>query len=181
LAGITADPAPVIRRTIFDYTRDPSFRGRVVFVEGYDMEIGRMLVSGADVWLNTPRRPYDASGTSGQKIAMHGALNLSILDGWWPEGYDGRNGWAIGPDASAEYKDPEVQDPEDAGYLYDLLETSVVPSFYERNDDGIPVAWIDRMRAAMSALPYAFSAHRMVSEYARRFYYVGEEIAVEAV
>jgi alpha-glucan phosphorylase-like protein len=158
---------------IYEYTRDPLFRGRVVFVEGYDMEVGRMLVSGADVWLNTPRRPYEASGTSGQKVAVHGGLNLSILDGWWPEGYNGRNGWAIGADDSAEYKDPEVQDPEDAEFLYALLEREVVPAYYDRNEAGHPAAWLDRMREAMADLPYAFSAERMVREYAEEYYQVG--------
>lgn len=159
---------------IYGFTQDPRFQGRVVFVEGYDMEVGRMLVSGADVWLNNPRRPYEASGTSGQKVAVHGGLNLSILDGWWPEGYrsdDGwRNGWAIGDDASAEYRDPEVQDPEDAAFLYGLLEGDVKRAYYDRDGEGHPQEWLATMRAAMTDLPYQFSAERMVRQYAALAY-----------
>lgn len=161
---------------LYEFSKSPQFHGRVVFVEGYDMEIGRMLVSGTDVWLNNPRRPYEASGTSGQKVAMHGGLNLSVLDGWWPEGYDGHNGWSIGHDASADYQDPEVQDWQDAVFLYDTLEQSVIPTFYERDEDGIPHGWVDRMRAAMTVLPYKFSAGRMVRDYRRQYYYVGEAV-----
>ncbi len=160
---------------IFEISRDTAFDGRVVFVEGYDMEIGRMLVSGSDVWLNNPRRPYEASGTSGQKVAAHGGMNLSILDGWWPEGYNGKNGWAIGQDASASYKDPEIQDPEDAGFLYELLENDVVPAFYSRDEAGLPTEWLKRMREAMAMLPYQFSARRMVNDYVRDFYFVDKE------
>ena len=134
-----------------------------------------MLVSGSDVWLNNPRRPYEASGTSGQKVAAHGGMNLSILDGWWPEGYNGRNGWAIGQDASASYKDPEIQDPEDAGFLYELLENDVVPAFYDRDERGLPIGWLNRMREAMAILPYQFSARRMVSDYVRDYYFVDKE------
>ena len=155
---------------IFELTQDPRFNGRLVFLENYNMEVGRMLVSGSDVWLNNPRRPYEASGTSGQKVAVHGGLNLSILDGWWPEGYDGTNGWAIGQDASHVYKDPAVQDPEDASFLYQTLESSVVPEFYDRSQNGLPKAWIARMRSAMAGLSYPFSAHRMIEDYIERIY-----------
>ena len=165
---------------IYEISRDSAFDGRVVFVEGYDMEIGRMLVSGTDVWLNNPRRPYEASGTSGQKVAAHGGMNLSILDGWWPEGYNGKNGWAIGDDASASYQDPEIQDPEDARLLYELLENEVVPTFYDRDADGYPVAWIQRMKEAMAHLPYQFSAHRMLEDYVEQFYYVDDDAVVTA-
>ena len=157
-------------RHIFELTQHPALAGRLVFLENYDMEIGRMLVSGADVWLNNPRRPYEASGTSGQKVSIHGGLNLSILDGWWPEGYDGTNGWSIGPDSSAKYMDPEVQDREDAGYIYDALEKEILPAFYDRNENGIPDAWIAKMRNAMKKLPYQFSARRMVTDYAVNYY-----------
>ncbi len=157
-------------REIFQFTQDPDFSGKLVFVEGYDMEIGRMLVSGCDVWLNNPRRPYEASGTSGQKVAVHGGLNLSILDGWWPEGFDGTNGWSIGTDASSEYRDPKVQDPEDANLLYEALETQVIPSFYQRDEDNVPQAWVDLMRSAMKILPYQFSARRMIMDYIDQYY-----------
>lgn len=155
---------------IYEMTQDPDFAGKLILLEGYDMEIGRMLVSGADVWLNNPRRPYEASGTSGQKVAMHGGLNLSILDGWWPEGFNEQNGWAIGHDAGHEYKDPSIQDPEDANYLYEALETSVLVDFYERDAEGLPQAWLTRMRSAMQTLPAVFSAERMVIDYIQQYY-----------
>lgn len=157
-------------KQIYDMTNHPAFKGKLVFLENYNMEIGRMLTSGCDIWLNNPRRPYEASGTSGQKVAAHGGLNLSILDGWWPEGYNGNNGWAIGHDASSTYKDPSVQDPEDAGYLYDALLNSVIPDFYERDANGIPTKWVAHMREAMRELPVAFSASRMVSDYVEQMY-----------
>lgn len=112
----------------------------------------------------------EASGTSGQKVAIHGGLNLSILDGWWPEGYDGKNGWAIGTDASADYMDPEEQDEQDSNFLYSILENEVIPDFYNRNEKGIPTKWIARVRDAMSTLPYAFSAERMVADYIEQMY-----------
>jgi len=157
---------------IYELTQHPALKGKLVYLEGYNMEIGRMLTSGCDVWLNNPRRPYEASGTSGQKVAIHGGLNLSILDGWWPEGYDGDNGWSIGDDNSAAYKDPQIQDPEDAGFLYDTMEKSVIPAFYDRDKHGLPPAWLARMRHAMQHLPYAFSAHRMVTDYIEQMYRV---------
>ncbi len=157
-------------RHIYELTQHPALHGRLVFLENYDMEIGRMLVSGADVWLNNPRRPYEASGTSGQKVAVHGGLNFSILDGWWPEGYDGTNGWSIGTDSSAAYMDPAVQDDQDAGYIYDTLEKSILPAFYDRNGGRIPEAWIAMMRSAMRKLPYQFSARRMVRDYGVNYY-----------
>lgn len=156
---------------IYEITRMPQFNGRVVLLENYDMSVGRMLVSGADVWLNNPRRPYEASGTSGQKVAAHGGMNLSILDGWWPEGFNGRNGWSIGHEASADYKDPEIQDPEDAQFLYDVLESEVIPAFYRRNNEGMPTDWLTMMREAMAHLPFQFSARRMVGDYAKQLYF----------
>jgi alpha-glucan phosphorylase-like protein len=163
---------------IFELTQDPRFDGRLVFLENYNMEVGRMLVSGCDVWLNNPRRPYEASGTSGQKVAIHGGLNLSILDGWWAEGYAGNNGWAIGHDSGHDYKDPAVQDPEDAGFLYDTIANEIAPLFYERDDRGLPTGWIARMRNAMKGLSYRFSAHRMITDYAQTIYAVPEEKSV---
>ena len=160
---------------IYDISQAEGFEGKVIFLEGYDMEMGRMLVSGCDIWLNNPRRPLEASGTSGQKIAAHGGLNLSVLDGWWPEGYNGQNGWAIGPEPTGDYgtADPEVQDEQDAASLYRQLEESVIPTFYDRNDDGLPTDWIDMMRAAMTGLPAPFSAKRMVLDYMEEMYRTG--------
>ena len=157
-------------RTIFEMTQASELRGRLVFVENYNMAIGRLLTSGCDVWLNNPRRPMEASGTSGQKVCIHGGLNLSILDGWWPEGYNGRNGWAIGIDSSSEYHDVHQQDRDDARYLYDTLEYDVVPAFYERDERGIPVRWIQYMRNAFASLAMQFSGQRMVAEYYERVY-----------
>jgi alpha-glucan phosphorylase-like protein len=155
---------------IFEYTNRPEFDGRLVFLENYNMEIGRKLVSGCDVWLNNPRRPYEASGTSGMKVAIHGGLNLSIPDGWWPEGYDGTNGWSIGDDSSHEYHDPAVQDPLDAALLYEALQNAVIPRFYERDGNDLPTAWISMIRRAMSGLTYRFSAHRMILDYIAQYY-----------
>lgn len=155
---------------LFNYTHLPELEGKVLFLENYDMSIGRALVSGCDVWLNNPRRPYEASGTSGQKVAVHGGLNLSILDGWWPEGYNGKNGWAIGDKDSAEYMDPAQQDNEDADFLYRTLEESVVPLFYDRNADDIPAEWVDMIKEAMATLPYQFSARRMIHDYVDSIY-----------
>ena len=162
---------------IYEISQQEGFAGKVVFLEGYDMEIGRMLVSGTDVWLNNPRRPLEASGTSGQKVAAHGGLNLSVLDGWWPEGYSGTNGWAIGPEPSGDYgkEDPHVQDREDALSLYEQLEESVIPTFYDRGENGLPDAWIARMREAMTGLPAPFSAKRMVIDYVEQMYRVPVE------
>ena len=162
-------------RRILEITHMEAFRGKVIYLEDYNMQIGRMLVSGCDVWLNNPRRPYEASGTSGQKVAIHGGLNLSILDGWWPEGFNGHNGWAIGDDASHEYKDPSVQDPEDALYLYEKLEREVVPMFFDRNERGIPERWLAFVREAMGELCYAFSAHRMIVDYIEQIYSTKDE------
>jgi alpha-glucan phosphorylase-like protein len=155
-------------RTIFEMSQRPAFKGKVVFLENYSMEIGRMLVSGCDVWLNNPRRPMEASGTSGQKIAAHGGLNVSILDGWWPEGYDGSNGWTIGD--GTVYPDVGKQDAEDATALYAVLENEVIPAFYDRDPEGLPRGWISRMRRAMQTLPATFSAVRMVSDYVEEMY-----------
>ena len=163
---------------IIEMTEHPDIQGHLLFLENYNMEIGRMLVSGCDVWLNNPRRPYEASGTSGQKISAHGGLNLSIADGWWPEGYNGDNGWVIGPEATGDLKDarpPEEQDRADAEALYTTLEEHVIPEFYDRDAEGFPRAWIARMREAMMTLPHAFSAKRMVKDYLRDVYRVKTE------
>jgi starch phosphorylase/maltose phosphorylase len=157
---------------IYEISQMPGFEGKVLFLENYDMEIGRMLTSGCDVWLNNPRRPKEASGTSGQKVAAHGGLNLSVLDGWWPEGYTGKNGWAIGPEPTGDYgtADPDVQDEQDAESLYTQLEEEVIPTFYDRNADGLPTEWIGMMREAMTGLPGPFSAKRMVIDYVEEMY-----------
>ena len=158
----------VYAKRIFEFARDARFRGRVAFIEDYDMHVGRMLTSGCDVWLNTPIRPYEASGTSGMKPPLHGGLNLSILDGWWPEAHDGLNGWALGSTEAAE--DQSAQDARDAESFYATLERSVVPQFYERDDAGIPHAWVARALHSAATIPLQFNSHRMVAEYTRRAY-----------
>ncbi|MBI3830085.1 MAG: alpha-glucan family phosphorylase [Planctomycetes bacterium] len=153
---------------IAQLARSERFRHKVVFLEDYDIRVARYLVQGVDVWLNNPRRPMEASGTSGMKAAANGALNCSILDGWWCEGYDGSNGWAIG--RGEDYTDLEYQDQVESRALYDLLEKQIVPLFYERGEDGLPREWIRRMKRAMQTCIPVFSTHRMVREYTERFY-----------
>jgi starch phosphorylase len=155
------------------FAGDPRVRSRVVFLEDYDMTIARYLVSGSDVWLNTPRRPLEASGTSGMKAALNGVLNVSIRDGWWDEAYDSRRGWAVGQ--GEQYDDPKLQDGIEGTALYDLLEREVVPQFYSRGIDGLPREWIRRMKASMRDVGGLFSSHRMLLEYAGRYYLPGLE------
>ena len=141
----------------------PSLRGRVAILEEYDMEIGRMLTSGCDIWLNNPRRPHEASGTSGMKPPLHGGLNFSILDGWWPEGFDGRNGWVIGDES--EFHSKEEQDDYDVEALYETLEDEIIPLFYERNNRDVPRRWIRRALRSVATIPDYFNTNRMVGEY----------------
>jgi starch phosphorylase len=155
----------VIRR-LFLLTQG-EFRGKVVFLEDYDMEVARMMVQGCDVWLNTPRRPQEASGTSGMKSPISGGINLSILDGWWVEGFRGDNGWAFGESSSAE---AEAQDREDAAALYRLLEEEVVPLFFAKDADGLRHGWIGRMKNSIASVVPNFSAHRMVRDYLKQVY-----------
>jgi len=155
-------------QNIFTVARDPRFAGKIVFIEDYDINIARQLVQGVDLWLNTPRRPLEACGTSGMKAVLNGALNLSVLDGWWAEAYDGMNGFAIGD--GAENVDWQVQDQRDLGSLYEVLEQEVVPMFYDRDEDDVPRAWIRRKKNAMRTLGWRFCSHRMVAEYVKNCY-----------
>jgi starch phosphorylase len=155
-------------RQIIRFARDSQVRRSVVFLEDYDISVARHLVQGADVWLNTPRRPNEASGTSGMKLLANGGLNLSILDGWWDEAYDREVGWAIGH--GEEYSNPEYQDQVESEALYQILEDDVVPLFYDRDAAGIPRGWLAKMKASMKRLSPIFSTNRMVAEYAERFY-----------
>jgi len=150
-------------RQIVQLARRPAFRRRLVFLEDYDTGVSRYLVQGVDVWLNTPLRPLEASGTSGMKAAFNGALNLSIMDGWWDEAASPTTGWAIGQ--GEDYDDREYQDRVEAGALYDVLEREVVPLFYERGADGLPRGWIALMKSAMAELCPVFTTNRMVHEY----------------
>lgn len=155
--------------------------GRLVFLEEYDMNLARFLTQGVDVWMNTPRRPNEASGTSGQKAALNGVLNFSVLDGWWREGYNGQNGWAIGRDL--DYDNADQQDEADAESLYDVLENEIIPLYYqERSSDGLPGDWIVRVKEAIRTLAPQFSTRRMVKEYLERFYIPAmEKRSVEVV
>lgn len=153
---------------VVNVTRRMDLFGKVVFLEDYDINVARHLVAGADVWLNTPRRPMEASGTSGMKTGIHGGLNLSTMDGWWREAYDEKNGWKIGEDTTASTE--QMQDDIDAASLRAVLEQQVIPGFYDRGKDGIPHRWLKRVRHAMATLIPAYSTERMVVEYAEHFY-----------
>ncbi len=143
-------------------------RDRVVLLPDYDMALGALLTSGSDVWLNNPRRPHEASGTSGQKVCLNGGLNLSVLDGWWPEGFDGTNGWALGD--GREWSDEQSQDAFDAQDLYATLEDEVLPEWLDRDERGIPRRWVARMRRSIETCVPLFSSHRMVRDYALELY-----------
>ncbi len=151
-----------IIRGVVDLSLTDELGEHIFFIEDYNMELARMLVVGADVWLNTPRPPLEASGTSGMKAAANGGLNLSVLDGWWVEGWNRLNGWGFGADAAT--------DDEAAAELYDLLEQDVIPLYYERDADGIPTGWVARMKESLATLVAPFSAHRMLLEYTGRAY-----------
>ncbi len=155
-------------REIVHAVRDGVLRRRVVFLEDYDMAMARYMLQGVDVWLNTPRRPLEASGTSGMKAAVNGALNMSVLDGWWCEAYDPRVGWAIG--GGEEYKDIHLQDEVESNAAYDMLEKEIVPLFYDRPSDDLPRKWVHLIKDSMSAICPNFSTNRMVGDYLERAY-----------
>ncbi|MDR1487303.1 MAG: alpha-glucan family phosphorylase [Deltaproteobacteria bacterium] len=155
-------------KQIIHYSREPRFSNRILFLENYNIRLAGLMTSGCDVWLNNPRRPLEACGTSGMKALANGVLNLSVLDGWWDEGYAPKSGWAIG---SGEVDSNQtLQDLTESQALYNLLEQQVAPSFYTRTTDGIPVAWCEMMRNSIKDLVPRFSSHRMVTEYYTRFY-----------
>ncbi|MCB9911152.1 MAG: alpha-glucan family phosphorylase, partial [Planctomycetes bacterium] len=155
-------------RRVAELTKREPFVGKVVFLEDYDIEIAKKLVQGVDVWLNNPIPPLEASGTSGMKAAANGGLNLSVLDGWWIEGCDGKNGWGVGPERS--FKDQHQQNRLDNEQILRLLEAEIVPLFFDRDNEGVPAAWLKRSLHALTTLPPFFSTHRMVNEYAQRAY-----------
>ena len=161
-------PGQGVIQTIFEHSRSEALRGRVFIIEDYDMRVGRHLVQGVDVWLNNPRRPLEASGTSGEKAAMNGVINLSILDGWWDEGYRGDNGWAIG--GRDPNPDEGAQDWADAQDLYRILENEIVPLWYDRDTDGLPQGWLERMRKAQGTSLWDFSTTRMLAQYVEEMY-----------
>lgn len=160
-------------RQIVQLSLKEEFRHRIVFIEDYDLAVARRMVQGVDVWLNTPRRPLEASGTSGMKVAFNGGLNMSVLDGWWPEGYRGNNGWAVGK--GEVYDDVEYQNEVESRAIYDLLEKEIAPLFYDRGQDGIPRGWLATMKSSLQTICPIFSTERMVQEYTERFYIPAHE------
>jgi len=170
-------PGQDLIRRIFEASLTPALEGRIVFLENYDMRVARMLVQGVDVWLNTPSRPHEASGTSGMKVAVNGGLNFSVLDGWWCEGYDRSHGWVIG--RGQDNPNPGEQNREDAESFYKVLSGEIVPSFYRRDTaSGLPVEWISKMKRAIAKLTPRFSTDRMLRDYTRKAYLpaaLGEE------
>lgn len=158
------DPAKRIIQRVFNFAQDPDLGGRIAFVENYDEQLAQYMVHGVDLWLNNPLPPMEASGTSGMKASLNGVPHLSILDGWWIEGFKGKNGWAFGG------KGGEKIDAEDSEAIYNILENEVIPMYYKIDDDGIPRKWVRVMKEAMKSTAPLFSARRMVKEYAKRFY-----------
>ncbi|HOL96551.1 MAG TPA: alpha-glucan family phosphorylase [bacterium] len=176
------NPGKEIIKNIIHNIREEPFRSRIVFLEDYDINVARYLVQGVDVWLNTPRRPLEASGTSGMKVAANGGLNVSILDGWWCEGFSTDTGWAIG--RGEEYKDPVYQDEVESQALYDCLENEVIPTFFDRDSTGLPREWVNKMKTSMRILGAYFNTHRMLQEYTEKLYLpahlAGQRMAMES-
>jgi len=161
-------PGKDVLQEVSRLMRDPRFAGKILFIEDYDINVGRHLVQGVDVWLNTPRRPLEASGTSGQKVVLNGGLNCSVLDGWWAEAFDGLNGFAIG--RGETHSSMDVHDERDAEALRRVLCDEIIPLYYDRDDDGLPKRWIGRMKRAIRTLGWRFSADRMVTDYVLKAY-----------
>ncbi len=172
-------PGQKVIQEIFQYSRSPKLRGRVFILEDYDIRVARFLVQGVDAWLNNPRRPLEASGTSGMKAAQNGVPNISVLDGWWDEGYERDNGWAIG--GRDPVGDESAQDWSDAQDLYRDLEEELVPAYYERDKAGIPIRWVETMRRAMATSLWQFSTTRMLQEYAELLYLPAAGVNVPVV
>jgi glycogen phosphorylase len=162
------EPGQALIRRIADLARDPEFEGKILLIEGYDLRLGRRLVNGVDVWLNNPIYPMEACGTSGMKAAINGALNLSVLDGWWAEGYNGKNGWAIKP--ASETLDAARRDAEESRTLYELLQDQVIPTYYAAAAGGFSPAWVRMAKESIASIGPRFSSMRMLGEYIDRFY-----------
>ena len=159
------DPGKQMLQEIFDFSRDPRLEGRVAFLEDYDLHLAHRLVQGVDLWLNLPRPPLEACWTSGMKAALNAVPQLSTLDGWWLEGYDGLNGWAISPT-----EEDEDADAADAEQMYRLLEEEVVPAYFDRDADGVPTRWTQKMKHALHTAGARFTSRRMVQQYVRQSY-----------
>jgi starch phosphorylase len=162
------DEGKELIKKLFQFASKPEVRDKIVFLEDYDMHLARHLLQGADAWLNTPRRPLEACGTSGMKAAINGVLNVSVLDGWWCEGYSEDRGWRIGN--GEEYKDHGYQDTVESQALYNVLENEVIPCFYDRKNGNLPVCWLKKMKASMKMAMEFFCSLRMVSDYEKRYY-----------
>lgn len=163
-------PGIQLIQDVVRYSLDPRFLGRIFFIEDYSLAVSRVLAQACDVWLNTPRRPYEASGTSGQKVPVNGGINLSVSDGWWCEGYNRSNGWTIGPVVQTELPDNDQNDYADAESFYTLLEDSVIPLYFEHGPDGLPHRWITMSKRSMQSLTAMYSSNRMLGEYIERYY-----------
>ena len=163
------DAGKAFIQQIIHLSREPRFAGKIAFVEDYDMGVAKQLVAGCDVWLNNPRRPLEASGTSGEKIILNGGLNCSIMDGWWREAYNGKNGFAIGEDKDSQVS-VEDQDRIDSQNLYDVIENRVVPTFYDRDASGIPLKWIKMIKESIKTIAPVYNTNRMVKEYVNKYY-----------
>ena len=163
------EPGKLMIQKVYRAAKDFQTSGRIVFLEDYDMNTARLLVQGVDVWMNTPRRPNEASGTSGMKAALNGTLNFSVLDGWWGEGFNGNNGWAIGDDT--DYDDPNMQDDKDAESLYKTLENEIIPMYYQTRSMGdASFPWLSKIKEDLRSLPWQFSTRRMLKEYLNKMY-----------
>jgi starch phosphorylase len=163
------EPGKRVIQDLYRFVKESNLSGRMVFLEDYDIDVARHLVQGVDVWMNTPRRPLEASGTSGEKAGLNGVLNFSVLDGWWREGYNGENGWAIG--SEADYDDPEAQDAADAEALFDTLEQEIVPLYYDMDTrTGISAGWLRMVKESIRTLAPMFSTARMLKEYTTDMY-----------
>ncbi|NTV07524.1 MAG: alpha-glucan family phosphorylase [Chlorobium limicola] len=155
-------------RQIVEHSRRPQFSGKVIFLENYNLGVAKRMVSGVDVWLNNPVRPMEASGTSGEKTVLHGGLNFSVLDGWWPEAFNGENGWSIGHGET--FDDYQEQDRFDAEKLYSTLENQIIPTYYEHDENNLPVKWLKKIRNAIATIAPEYNTHRMVRDYAEKYY-----------
>lgn len=161
-------PGQQLLKTVHDFSRHPEFEGKVILVEGYDLALARKLVTGVDVWLNTPQYPLEASGTSGEKAGINGVINLSVLDGWWGEGFNGENGWAISP--HGPHFDEKFRNHEEANELMDILESQIIPMYYHRNGHGYSAEWVKKSKNSLKSLMPRFNAQRMVMDYVRQYY-----------
>ena len=161
-------PAQDVIKYINNISEQEGFEGKVVLLENYNIALARRLVQSVDVWLNNPRMPLEASGTSGQKAGLNGVINLSVLDGWWPEGYNGDNGWAIG--SETVYHNEAYQDSADSDSLYEILEESLIPLYYDRDENGVPVKWVKVMKESIKSLASRFSTQRMLQDYCSKLY-----------